>query len=146
MQVPAEGRAIVRAIHSVRRRVNWGSPGRRLVHRSLACASVQRDTPKLASSDRMVVPEELDGANVLKYAIAADEVEPTGATRHEAAGRELRPAAALAIAKYEGREGFYLFYLDNDGAMATDTFHDSVEDALGQAAFEYTGLRWSDVA
>jgi hypothetical protein len=38
---------------------------------------------------------------------------------------ELEPAAALAIARYEGREDVYLFYLDHDGAVATDTFHDS---------------------
>jgi hypothetical protein len=94
----------------------------------------------------MVVPEELDGAKVLKYAIVSDDAEPTGATRHVAAGTELGPAAALAIARYDGREGFYLFYLDDDGTVATDTFHDSVEEALGQAAFEYVGLRWSDVA
>jgi hypothetical protein len=30
----------------------------------------------------MVAPEKLDGAKVLKYAIASDGVEPTGATRH----------------------------------------------------------------
>jgi hypothetical protein len=94
----------------------------------------------------VVAPEELDGAKVLKYAIVSDEVEATGATRHVAAGIELGPATALAIARYEGREGFLLFYLDRDGAVATDTFHNSVEDALRQAAFEYVGLRWSEVA
>lgn len=91
------------------------------------------------------MPKELDGAKVLKFAVVSDEVESTGATHHVAAGVELGPAAALAIARYEGDEGFYLFYLDDDGAVATDTYHDSAEDALAQAAFEYVGLRWSDV-
>jgi hypothetical protein len=59
-------------------------------------------------------------------------VEPTGATRHVASGVELGPAAALAIARYEGGDGFYLFYLDDDGAVTTDTYHDSVEDALAR--------------
>jgi hypothetical protein len=94
----------------------------------------------------MVVPKKVDGANVLKYAIVSDEVEPTGATRHYRSGSELGPATALAIAQYEGEEGFYLFYLDAEGAVATDTFHDLVEGALDQAAFEYSGLRWSDVS
>jgi hypothetical protein len=51
----------------------------------------------------VIVPEELDGAKVLRYAFVADEVEPTGATRHVAAGKELGPAAALAIAHTRGR-------------------------------------------
>jgi hypothetical protein len=93
----------------------------------------------------VVVPEELDGAKVLKYAFVSDDVEPTGATRHVERGVQLGPAAALAIARYEREEGFYLFYLDAEGAVATDTFHESVDAALGQAAFEYDGLRWSDV-
>jgi len=94
----------------------------------------------------VIVPEELDGAKVLKHAIVSNEVHATGATRHVAAGVEVGPAAALAIAGYEGQEGVYLFYLDAEGTVVTDTFHDSVDDALGQAAFEYVGLRWSDVA
>ena len=94
----------------------------------------------------MVVPDELDGAKVLQYAHVSDDVAPTGATRHVARGVELGPAAALAIARHEGQEGFYLFYLDPQGAVAADTFHESVEAALGQAAFEYDGLRWSDVS
>jgi hypothetical protein len=93
----------------------------------------------------VVVPKELDGAKVLQYALVSDEVEPTGATRHVAREVELGPATALAIAQYEGAEGFYLFYLDGEGAVATDTYHDSIEAAHAQAAFEYVGLRWSDV-
>jgi hypothetical protein len=93
----------------------------------------------------MAVPKELDGAKVLSYGIVSDKVEPSAATRHVAAGVELGPAAALAIARYEGREGFYLFYLDEEGAVVTDTFHDYVEEAVDQAAFEYPGLGCSDV-
>jgi hypothetical protein len=93
----------------------------------------------------VVVPKKLDGAKVLQYALVSGEVEPTGATRHVARDVELGPATALAIAQYEGDEGFYLFYLDHDGGVVTDTYHDSVEVALGQAAHEYVGLHWSEV-
>jgi len=52
------------------------------------------------------------------------------------------PAAALAIARYANENGFYLFYLDQAGNVVTDTFHESPEAALDQAAFEYLGLTW----
>jgi hypothetical protein len=90
-------------------------------------------------------PRELGGARVLKYTVVAPEVRPTGATRHYVGGSLMGPATALAIARYEDEDGVYLFYVDGDGAVVTDTWHESVEDALGQAAFEYEGLTWADV-
>jgi hypothetical protein len=92
----------------------------------------------------MIIPEKLDGAKVLKYAVVSADVEPTGATRHVVAGAEAGPAAALAIGTYAEREGIYLFYLDEDNAVVTDTFHESVDTALSQAEFEYRGLTWTD--
>jgi len=91
-------------------------------------------------------PLELDGAKVLKFAMVSPEVEPTGATRHTVGGVEFGPAAALAIARYPNEEGTYLFYLDDSGQVVTDTWHASLDDALSQAAFEYEGLIWADVA
>jgi hypothetical protein len=90
-------------------------------------------------------PQELDGAKVLKFAVVSPEVEPTGATRHTVGGVEFGPATALAIARYPNEEGIYLFYIDDDGRVVTDTWHASLEDALHQAAFEYEGLGWTDV-
>jgi hypothetical protein len=63
----------------------------------------------------MAIPEELDGARVVKYAAVSSHVEPTGATQHLVEGAEMRPAAALAIARYTTENGFYLFYLDHAG-------------------------------
>ena len=82
----------------------------------------------------VLVPEELHGAKVLRYAVVSEDVEPTGATRHVARGVKLGPAAALAIASYGEDEGYYLYYLDDDGRVVTDTFHDSVDGAFDQAA------------
>jgi hypothetical protein len=94
----------------------------------------------------MEVPHELDGARVLKYAVVTSDIEPTGATRHVRGGAQLGPATALAIAQYGGDPGYYLFYLDGTGNVATDTYHASLEGAIAQAGFEYRGLHWEDGA
>jgi hypothetical protein len=97
---------------------------------------------------RVEPPQELDGAKVLKYAVVSSEVRPTGATRHERDGAVLPAASALAVAKYDSEpEGsYYLFYLDPNGRVMTDTWHESVERALDQAAFEYQDLSWQNVS
>jgi hypothetical protein len=93
-----------------------------------------------------LIPQVLDGARVLKYAWVTASVEPTGATRHTVDGTLTEAASALAVASYgDPPSGFYLFYLDENGTVMTDTLHDSVEAALDQAAFEYVGLSWADV-
>jgi hypothetical protein len=90
-------------------------------------------------------PVELDGAHVLQYAAVTERVEATGATRHVVAGVEFVSAAALAIAQYAGDDGFYLFYLNHQDEVVTDTLHDSLQTAFDQAAFEYRGLAWVDL-
>jgi hypothetical protein len=90
------------------------------------------------------MPRKLDGAEVLSYAAVSPDVRPTGETRHVARGVELGPASALAIARYPDDEGYYLFYLDEAGVVITDTYHDSIEQAREQAAFEYEGLEWGE--
>ena len=94
------------------------------------------------------IPTELDGARVLKYAIVTPEVRPTGATRHYR-GALLPCASALAVATYDSdptENSYYLFYLDTEGQVMTDTWHQSVEQALAHAAFEYEGLSWQPVS
>jgi hypothetical protein len=48
--------------------------------------------------------------------------------------------AALAIAQYEGEEGVYLFYCDEQWQVVTDTFHDSLAGAVDQAKVEFTNV------
>ena len=55
----------------------------------LTCASVHEDTPSLAPLRTMEIPNELDGAKVLKYATVSGHVEPTGATRDTVGGVEV---------------------------------------------------------
>ena len=49
--------------------------------------------------------------------------------------------AALAICQYANEDGFYLFYCSPDWKTITDTWHESLEDALAQAEFEFQGSR-----
>ena len=107
--------------------------------------SVGRSVGKLRSMANEI-PQTLDKARVLKYAQVTAAVDPTGKTRHLRGGARLGPASALAVAKYEDGEGYYLFYLDDEGRVMTDTWHESVDRALAQADVEYVGLTWSDAS
>jgi hypothetical protein len=69
--------------------------------------------------------------------VSVEGREQTGKTKHYMGDEQLPPAAKLQIVQYPGDEGFYLFYLDSDGEVMTDTYHDTLESALKQANFEY---------
>jgi hypothetical protein len=43
----------------------------------------------------------------------------------------------LRIAQYPSDPGFYLLYCDGDGREMTDTYHDSLEEAMAQAEWEF---------
>ncbi len=61
----------------------------------------------------------------------------TGNTRHFRDGQLLPLPSRLLIVKIPDSQGYYLLYLDKDGEEMTDTYHDSVEDAMGQAEWEF---------
>jgi hypothetical protein len=101
-------------------------------------------------------PRLLGTAEVLRYARVTDDVRATGNTRHLdgalpvggelVGGKLIPPAKALAIAQYPGEENVYLFGLDERGEIQSDTWHETVEDALDQADFEYEGLVWTSAS
>jgi len=62
---------------------------------------------------------------------------PTGRTTHIRNGSELPVPVQLQIAEFDDDPGFYLLYLNEIGEELTDTYHDSVEQALSQAALEF---------
>jgi hypothetical protein len=74
------------------------------------------------------------------WAIVTDAVRPTGETIHRVGGNVIDPASALAICQYPREQGFYLFYCDADWQPVTDTWHQTLEGARSQAAFEYQGI------
>jgi hypothetical protein len=61
----------------------------------------------------------------------------TGVTRHVIAGKPMPQPAMLRIVKYD-QHGFYLLYCDEDGKEYTDTWHETLERAMSQAAAEFS--------
>src|SRR6202047_3181974 len=60
--------------------------------------------------------------------------------------RSFPPFKSLVIAHYPESTGYYLFHLCADGP-GTDTWHDSLEDALHQADYEFEVKpdEWEDI-
>ncbi|WP_194817234.1 hypothetical protein [Nocardia sp. XZ_19_385] len=95
-------------------------------------------------------PKALDGAIVELFAFTKS-AQATGVTRHSlisgSVTQILDPGTqflALAIAKYneDASAGCYLFYCDANWSVLTDTWHETVEDAIDQANAEFTGLQF----
>jgi hypothetical protein len=64
---------------------------------------------------------------------------------HDAKGvRDFPPFVALEIAHYPSDSGYYLFHVPESGPGA-DTWHESLEDAMHQAEFEFKADEWVDV-
>lgn len=84
---------------------------------------------------------------LLKRVLLTTAHKPTGATRHIVGDTPLPQPAELRIVKYDCDSGYYLFYCDDSGSEMTDTYHDTVRQAMSQAELEF-GIRpeeWLDV-
>lgn len=66
---------------------------------------------------------------------------PTGRTRHTFNGVEVSPATSLRIVQFDTDPGYYLIHLDNEGREVADTYHDTIDDAIAQAEWEFGLLR-----
>jgi hypothetical protein len=86
-------------------------------------------------------PKVIAGADVIAYTAVDQRHRATGACLHSVNGEPVGPADGLAVARYAGRAGFYLFGCDPTWAVMTDTIHDTLEDAIFQGEFEYAGSR-----
>lgn len=62
---------------------------------------------------------------------------PTGKTRHVKGRKPVPSPDELRIVQLTGDPGFYLFHYDKHGEELTDTYHDSVEEAMEQARWEF---------
>jgi hypothetical protein len=62
----------------------------------------------------------------------------TGKTNHYVGGAEMPRPVELQIVTYGEDSGYYLFYCDAAGVEMTDTYHDTVEEAMAQAEFEFS--------
>jgi hypothetical protein len=84
-------------------------------------------------------PESIDGAKVILFTPIDQRHRYTGNCRQVVAGVPQGSAAGLAICKYEQEEGYYLFGCDATWHSVTDTWHQTIEEAMRQAEFEYMG-------
>jgi hypothetical protein len=74
----------------------------------------------------------------LKFIKLDKEHKSKDKTRHFVDGNYVNEnISELRIMHFENSSGFYLLYYDNNGNELTDTYHDTVEDALKQAEFEF---------
>jgi hypothetical protein len=88
-------------------------------------------------------PTTIDGARVLRIADVST-MPSTGLTRHVVRGEVVKGFAALAIARYDGEAGVYLFYCDADWSAITDTYHETIEQAIAQARFEFGPVSFAE--
>jgi hypothetical protein len=85
-------------------------------------------------------PKRLGAAQVVAFTPIGSTHHRTGKARHLIGGRQLGSAAGLAIARYEGEAGYYLFYCDGYWNPFANTWHETVDDAKQAAEFEYEGV------
>ena len=93
-------------------------------------------------------PQLVGGARVVRWSAIDRRHRPTGNCRQIVAGELQGPAVGLAICQYDGEDAYYLFGCDAVWNTVTDTWHATLEEALGQAEFEYEGVSktWNVVA
>jgi hypothetical protein len=83
------------------------------------------------------IPKIIGGARTLFYTLIDHRHLATGNTKHIVSGQLVTKISGLAICKYANDHGFYLFGCDENWNSITETYHDSIEEAKDQAAFEY---------
>lgn len=73
---------------------------------------------------------------MIMYAVVpAEAAERFGFDRH--ARRSMPFPSVVVIEEEEGHPGFFLYGYAPDGAFAGDTYHQSIDEALGQASYQY---------
>ena len=88
-------------------------------------------------------PDILGQANVIMFTPIDDRHEFTGACEQIVAGTRMGPMAGLAICQYDGETAYYLFGCDQEWNTITDTWHQSLQEAIDQAEFEYRGTKFT---
>lgn len=86
-------------------------------------------------------PIKLDHADLIAFLVLNEKNHRTGFAQHFVNGNFAMDFNALAICKYEGSPGFYLFYCDNNWNVITDTYHATVEEAIEQTESEYSNTK-----
>ena len=78
------------------------------------------------------------------YVISLAGHAATGFTVHRRGDDILPKPSSLTIAQAGSDAGYYLLYLDGQGEEMTDTYHESLDAAFGQAKaeFDVTKAEW----
>ena len=85
-------------------------------------------------------PKQLGGARLVRWSPIDNRHRPTGNCRHIVLGVLEGVAGGVAIGQYAGETAYYLFGCDAEWNTLTDTWHETLEDALRQAESEYEGV------
>lgn len=72
----------------------------------------------------------------LKRVVLGEHHLRPGRTRHTLNGKDFPSFVSLEIAQYPNDSGFYLLHIAVNGQIA-DTHHETVEEAMHQAEFEF---------
>jgi len=88
----------------------------------------------------MDIPRRVGGAEVFKYSEIDSRHKHTKSCNHDINGKVLGKAKWGAICKYENSDMYYLFFCYEESELS-DTVHESMEEAMEQAEFEYEGIR-----
>ncbi len=86
-------------------------------------------------------PDIVGSAKVLLFTYIDERHQFTGNCRQIVAGQLMGPMKGLAICKYDEEDAYYLFGCDEDWESITDTWHETIEEAMEQAEFEYKGSK-----
>lgn len=87
-------------------------------------------------------PDFIFESRVVLWATVGPDVRHTGNTKHYDDGGLVGPAAGVAICTGSKNKAFYLFSFDENWDYIALTRHPSIDEAQGQAEFEYEGLTW----
>lgn len=85
-------------------------------------------------------PEFIGGLRVVRWSLIDQRHRPTGKSPKIVDGAVWGPAFGLAICEEEGAVAYFLFGCDEQWHCVTDTWHESLDDAIEQAEFEYEGV------
>ena len=88
----------------------------------------------------MNAPPPLEGHKLHRWSPIDERQRHTGSCRQIVAGVIQGAAAGLMICELDGEGLFFLYGCDANWDVVTDTCHFSLEEAMGQAEFEYEGI------
>lgn len=100
----------------------------------------------MTANDGDSIPRSIGGAKLIMWAAISDDMA-AGECGIRPPNGSLPIPRFVAIAADAGGPFVYLFRCSGDWSVTSDTWHESLEDALRQAEHEYRGVgeRWVEL-